>query len=228
MLPLHVPSSLAGAFCSPGAWGPCSACRAESSCSALELWSPGVAVPAPWLLAPGGLCGQQTQAQLRSEQSLGQSFYMSLVGGSFHRSIFCRYQEGSVGSFQDLVSQHSWLPLQDTCLCPCTTDLETRKFPQEMPGPVLLTAPPAWICPVQVAAPAGIPSGSGEGISFGRAPAPCSQICQQLPFHQAGLELPPCSILGGGCSETGTDSCLQPWLWHRSWYSPLCGRAGAG
>lgn len=41
-------------------------------------------------------------------------FQMSLVGASFHRNICCRSQEGSVGSFLDLNSQHSWLLLQDT------------------------------------------------------------------------------------------------------------------
>lgn len=111
-------------------------------------------------------------------------FQMSLVGTSWHRNICCRSPEGSAGSFQGLVSHHSWVPLQDTCLCPCTTDLVKRKCPQERPGLVLLTAFPAWICPVQVKTLADIPMDQGSKCPL--AAAPSALLSGKLLFYRLG------------------------------------------
>lgn len=153
---------------------------------------------------------------------------MSLVGASFHRNICCKSRDSSVGSFQDLVSQHSWLPLQDTCLCPCTTDPETRKYPQELPG-------------VSHSIPSMDLSCSGSNtcwhslwirrvnVLWQQPPVPCSKENCQLPFQEVRVELPaPAPLLppqvgvglGQGLScatwlQRG-HSCLQrlQWLLH--------------
>lgn len=97
-LPMSLPS-LAGTFCSPGAWSSCSACTAEPSCSALELRSTG-----GWQFPPLGCWLQLAWVANRQRQSSDQSNRLCfLVGTSFHRNICCRSRESSVGFFQDLV-----------------------------------------------------------------------------------------------------------------------------
>lgn len=166
-----------------------------------------MAVTAPWLLAPVG----SDTAQITAIVWTKLCFQMSLVGAPFHRNICCRSQEGSCRILSRFEFSAQLAPTAGhTCLCSCTTDLETRRYPQEMPGLVLLTASPAWICPVQIATP------PAKGSKCALAAAPTTLPSGKLSsfFNRLGwscLHLHLFSILRWE-PETGTELGCAPWL----------------
>lgn len=158
-LPMSLPS-LAGTFCSPGVWGPCSAYTAVSSCSALELQSTG-----GWLTLPLS-CWLQLACVANRYRHSTEPFGQSCASRCpwwvpLSTEIFAASPETvlwdpfriwflSTAGFHCRTPAFVHAPLtrkQESILRNCLV------FP---------TASPAWICPVQVATPAGIPSGSGE------------------------------------------------------------------
>lgn len=93
-----------------------------------------------------------------------------------------------------------------TCLCPCTTDRETRRYPQEMPGLVLLAASPARICPVQIATPLD------KGSKCALAAAPSALPSRKLSSFLTGWGGAACTCTSspssGGSLREGLSSAV--------------------
>lgn len=163
-----------------------------------------MAVSAPWLLAPVGLCGQQTQTQLKSEQSFGQS--CASIGvpgvGLFPQKYLLQVLRGFCGILSgfgfsaQLASTAGHLPLSL----------------HHSPGNKKVSSGNAWPGAAHSIPSMDLPCpGSntcwhslwirGVNVLWQQPLAPCSQENCLLPFQQAGVELPePAPLL---CPQVG-------------------------